>query len=103
MGGHIAVVSLHAMVSIRNENMMHVLLYINEHRLIALLHIGSIDNFAHGVFTARLGLSISTTLAINIMVDNNDAMGCHIITWVMLLLIGTETFTTNCYAIPLGD
>lgn len=68
-----------------------------------MLHIGSIDNFAHGVFTARLGLSISTTLAINIMVANNDAMGCHIITWVVLLFIWAETFTINCYAILLGD
>lgn len=89
------------MASIRTENTMHVLLDINKHQLVALLHVGSIYNFAQDIFTARLGLSISTTIVINVMVAKNDTVGCHIVTWVVPLLVGAKAFTTECYATPL--
>ena len=95
------VVSIHALVGIRMDNMMVMPMMLKETCFLALLDTGSTHNFIHPTIATAEGLSFVGCSNTSVIVANGDKVACQGRADEVTMSVNGVPFTTSMYAIPL--
>ena len=94
-------ISLNAITGIRTATTMQLYVQVGNTQLVALLDSGSTHNFVRADITRRIGLHFQPCPGASVLVANGDRVACSGLATEVAIRIADETFTVDCYSIPL--
>ena len=94
-------ISLNAITGIRTATTMQLYVQVGTTQLVALLDSGSTHNFVRADITRRIGLHFQPCPGASVLVANGDRVACSGLATDVAIRIADETFTVDCYSIPL--
>jgi hypothetical protein len=94
-------ISLHALTFLSSPNTLQLIITITgmEHR--ALVDSGSRHMFIHDAVVHRLGFQVAVQLGLSVKVANGERLQSYGACKAMTVVIQGETFTLDCYTLPL--
>lgn len=96
------IVSLAAIAGVwRTEDTMQVYVQLGDVQCLTLLDSGSTHNFIRGDIARRIGLHFEPYPGIGVVVANGDRVECRGLARDVVIRIAAETFSVDCYTIPL--
>jgi hypothetical protein len=94
-------ISLNAIAGIRTQDMMQVYITVGNDQFVALLDSGSTHNFIRGDAAWRVGLQFEACPGAGVIVANGYHVKCRGLARDVGIRIADETFTVDCYSIPI--
>lgn len=95
-------VSLHAIAGVRFSDTMQVHINLDDAALLALFDSGSTHNFISTKAASRTKLELLPRGKMQVTVANGECIPCPGLYCNMAFTIGTETFATDFFALPLA-
>jgi hypothetical protein len=80
---------------------MQLYIQIDNEQFVALLDLGSTHNFVHGDVVRRIGLQFHPCPGTGVIVANGNRVACRGLAWDVSIRIVDETFSIDCYSIPI--
>lgn len=94
-------ISLNAITCICTKDTMQLYVQIGNEQFVALLDSGSTHNFVHGYVARHVGLQFHPCPSAGVIMVNGDRVACRGIAWDVSICIADESFSIDCYSIPL--